>query len=471
MRTSVVVVAYGQRAVTAAFLDRWAQVAPADAELVLVDNASPDDTLELLDAWRDRATVLALPENRNFSGGCNAGAAAARGDALLFVNNDTLLEPGLVEALTDEVLVAGAAIAGPRLHHRDGTLQHAGIAMSAAAKDAVLPLHLFHRAPGDLGAARLVLELDCVTGACLAIPRARFTALGGFDEAYVNGLEDVDLCLRARMAGGRVVYRGDLAMLHDEGRTRGVVRGADENVRLFCATWGPLLAPDDELVARVWDAALTIPRGVAQAAVREPATVAVRGDAMGIGPWSAQTRAALAALEARGERPALTGGTPVVLVPRLAEGEWGLVARALGRVAGEDTPVVDAAEVAVPGEVLAAMGAAEPVRRVGGGGTLAVLPAHDLDRCVALMDAAGPGATLLPTAAPDALHALAEARGVRLTAPCSSLARLAAHVALHDAVLADDPLDPFDHVGAIARALGVPSAPGALKRPVALPTT
>src|SRR5688500_16456773 len=98
---SIVVVAYGNRAVTdrclATIDEVYADRLGRDVELVLVDNASPDDTLELYERWRDRATVLALPENRNFSGGYNAGAAAATGDVLVLLNNDTELVPDALD--------------------------------------------------------------------------------------------------------------------------------------------------------------------------------------------------------------------------------------------------------------------------------------------------------------------------------------------------------------------------------------
>ena len=112
------------------------------------------------------------------------------------------------------------AIAGPRLLFPDGTIQHAGVGFLRNALG-VMPQHVFHHQDGMLPAARGTYELDCVTGACLVIRRDVFEQLGGFDEGYRNGLEDVDLCLRARMAGHRVVYRGDIAFVHAEGASRG----------------------------------------------------------------------------------------------------------------------------------------------------------------------------------------------------------------------------------------------------------
>src|SRR5256885_709735 len=80
---------------------------------------------------------------------------------------------------------------------------------------------LFHHQAGDLPYTACPLELDVVTAALMALPRAVYDELGGFDEAFLNGWEDTDLCLRARVAGHRVVYRGDLVAVHHEGASRG----------------------------------------------------------------------------------------------------------------------------------------------------------------------------------------------------------------------------------------------------------
>ena len=97
VKASVVVVTYGQRAVTERGLDALAGALGEQLgrswELVLVDNASPDDTPALLRQWSDRAEVLLLQHNLDFAGGCNAGAARARGDVLVFLNNDTEVVP------------------------------------------------------------------------------------------------------------------------------------------------------------------------------------------------------------------------------------------------------------------------------------------------------------------------------------------------------------------------------------------
>lgn len=416
-RASVVIVCFGKREVTERCLDSLDRcLGPAlgrEIELVLVDNASPDDTLELLARWQDRATVLALPENRNFAGGCNAGASAAQGDAVIFLNNDTVMEPGVLEALAETVHEPGVAAAGARLLYADGTVQHAGVAMVQAGTVAS-PFHVFHHHDGELEATRGTYEMDCVTGACLAVRRDVFAELGGFDEAYRNGYEDVDFCLRLRCAGHRIVYRGDLAFLHDEGATRA---GLDDtpNQRLFFGRWAEMLVPDTELAAAAWGATVS-----ARTILRDTpgAPLLVAGPVTGWGPAADELRALLVGFERAGI-PVVAADHPVSVVrPGLAADTAAACGRALRRQPPEQALVLSVIDgtagvaTAAPGSVLRAphqdavagghralvaspegdgwippaiLGAGEP--GVGGAGIVVSLPAHDLPATVTLLDA------------------------------------------------------------------------------------
>ncbi|MBJ7330695.1 MAG: glycosyltransferase family 2 protein [Solirubrobacteraceae bacterium] len=288
-------------------------------ELVLVDNASPDDTLELLNAWADRAQVIALPENRNFAGGCNAGGRAARGDAVIFLNNDTVVEPGVMEGLAHTVLEPGVAAAGPRLLYADGTIQHAGVVAIRRPTGAVFPYHAHHYHDGTIPAACATHEVDMVTGACLAIRRSVFLELDGMDEAYVNGYEDIDLCLRVRLAGHAIVYRGDLAFLHDEGATRGQNLNDLANQKRFSEYWSPLLDPDEELAGRTWGSTVD---GTTPVRDRPETTLAMVGQPRGLGSASDEIRAFVLATALAG-KPAVALELPISATPPVIEGDLG----------------------------------------------------------------------------------------------------------------------------------------------------
>ena len=161
--------------------------------------------------------LVRLDGAASFARAANAGLAIAEAvgaDAVVVHHDVELIEPGWLDAL----LATGAAIAGARLLFPDGTLQHCGHLYSQL-HSRFEPRFLF--GPGDLPAS---LEAAvCPVGAALMLIRNEaLAALGGFDEAYELGAEDIDLCLRAFAAGGSCVYAPDAVALHHHVAWRGV---------------------------------------------------------------------------------------------------------------------------------------------------------------------------------------------------------------------------------------------------------
>jgi GT2 family glycosyltransferase len=449
-QNSIVLVCYGQQAVTERCLRSLsAALGPALGaawEIVVVDNRSPDDTLSMLDAWSDRVTVVALPENRNFSGGCNAGAAAASGDVLVFLNNDTVVPAGALDALVDQAREPGVGAVGARLLYPDGTIQHGGVWMVREVSG-VVPYHLFHHEPGDLPQAAVVTDLDCVTGACLVTSAQLFAAVGGFDEVYVNGWEDVDLCLRIRTAGQRIVYRGDVVIVHDEGATRGRQQGWSSNAETFYGRWGSMLDDDLPAFREIWGATY----GPPEAGPADPADIVVDGVVSGLGPAAAHTRAVVAALEVIGRAPAAVDPNFVTICPRLTLAEWAPLQRAAGRTADKRLPHLDPLPLATPVQP-------DPIGN-GGGGVLLLLPAHDLDRAAQLIACAraveGPlhiSPTVRTGLVEELVNDLAPEAG--LLAPTTSELMLAAYARNADVVIAADPSDVWDRQALICAGAG-----------------
>jgi GT2 family glycosyltransferase len=208
----------------------------ATFEVILVDNASTDGTSDLLAKLGGDVQVIRNTENLGFAAACNQGARAARGRHLVFLNNDTVplrgwLGPLLAELDADpEVAVVGA-----KLLFADDTIQHAGVLFS---RELPMPYHVFYRAPAATPAVNHRRELQCVTGACMALRRTVFDALGGFDEGYRNGFEDVDFCLRVRARGGRVVYQPASTLYHLESQTPGRKANDHVNAARLMERWG-----------------------------------------------------------------------------------------------------------------------------------------------------------------------------------------------------------------------------------------
>ena len=195
--------------------------AGAPFETVVVDDATTDP-VALAAFARHPVQRLPLGEAFNFSRACNAGARRARGRLVLFLNNDTeVLEPGWLARLALWLDDPGVGAVGPVLLYPDRTVQHAGVVLGARGTAD----HVMRRFPaevdgyaGSLAASR---EVSAVTGACLLMRRDEFRELGGFSADYARHYQDVDLCLRLRDRGRRIVCASRPRLIHHESLTRG----------------------------------------------------------------------------------------------------------------------------------------------------------------------------------------------------------------------------------------------------------
>lgn len=193
------------------------------AEILLIDNGSQQlRTRRLLHrlGQRRRYRVLHDASAFNFSRLCNAGARAATGDYLLFLNNDTeALMPDFLDRLLRVAATPGVGVVGATLLYPDGTIQHAGLHPLADGRWAHSWKGMTLAAAGTpTGEVRAV---QAVTGACLLVRRDLFVELGGFDERLPVAYNDVDLCCRVRARGLTVAVTPHARLLHYEGLSRG----------------------------------------------------------------------------------------------------------------------------------------------------------------------------------------------------------------------------------------------------------
>lgn len=243
---SIIIPVYGLSQVTRRCLETLLAAPPSScrAEIIVVDDASPDDTAAVLRGLGDAIRVVSHEVNRGFARSCNDGAAAATGEYLAFLNNDTLPHARWLDALVTHALANPAAgVVGSKLLYPDGTIQHAGMVFDADLK----PQHLYLGFPADHPAVSRPRRFATVTGASLLIGRATFEGLGGFDEGYVNGYEDVDLCLRVRELGFEVHYCPGSVAVHLESVSEGRTAKDRANRERFEARWSHKLTPDDVL--------------------------------------------------------------------------------------------------------------------------------------------------------------------------------------------------------------------------------
>lgn len=245
-RASIVIPVYNQLAYTAACLHSLAvEAGELPFEVIVVDDCSSDATAEFL-ASCSGIKALRNAENSGFIASCNAGAASASGDYLVFLNNDTTVTPGWLDALLQTFEdFCNVGIAGARLVYPDGTLQESG---GIIFNDASGWNYGRNQSP-DAPQYNFAAEADYVSGACLAIPRTLFEALDGFDRHYAPAYyEDTDLCFRVRAHGLRVFCQPACTIIHHEGvsagtdESSGTKRYQAVNREKFLARWAEALA-------------------------------------------------------------------------------------------------------------------------------------------------------------------------------------------------------------------------------------
>lgn len=223
-------------------------------EVVVVDNGSTDGSLDLLDALETPfdVHVIANPDNAAFSEANNQAVAAARGDLLLFLNNDVEpFEPLWLREMVACIAAEEAGAVGATLLYTEAAasaypVQHRGIrftmadglvrGVNAGEGESVLGPHLGQ-----------TCAYPAVTAACLLMERSTFDQVGGFPEGYRYGTEDIDLGLRLTEAGRRVVCCGRAMVLHAESATQDVEgrefkrSNRTLNRQIFLERWGPRL--------------------------------------------------------------------------------------------------------------------------------------------------------------------------------------------------------------------------------------
>jgi GT2 family glycosyltransferase len=246
---SIVIPAYGQHRFTHGCIRGIVRhTTPANYEIVVVDDASPEPVATAL-AHVSGIRVIRNEANLGFLGSCNRGAALARGRVLVLLNNDTLVTDGWLPALVGTLREPDVGLVGARLVFPDGSLQEAGgiVWRDGSASN--------YGRNDDAGKPEYnyVRDADYCSGACLAVRRDDFLALGGFDAHFAPAYyEDTDLAMRMRAAGKRVVYQPAATVVHFEGATSGRDEGAGvkrhqaDNRRRFHDRWRDALASHRE---------------------------------------------------------------------------------------------------------------------------------------------------------------------------------------------------------------------------------
>ncbi len=221
-RVSIVIPTYNGYGITARCLAAIQRNTTGSFEVVVIDDASGDGTSDRLGAVAG-LRVVRNAKNVGFTESVIAGADAARGDLLLFLNNDTEVQPGWLEALTT-VMEADPTVgaAGSKLLFPNGRLQEAGSIIWNDGTGA----NLGYGADPELPQYNYLRDVDYCSAAALMVRRSAYDEVGGFDRTFAPGYyEDTDLCFAIRARGHRVVYVPRSVVVHDHGASFGSEEG------------------------------------------------------------------------------------------------------------------------------------------------------------------------------------------------------------------------------------------------------
>ncbi|MFZ2038571.1 MAG: glycosyltransferase family 2 protein [Minisyncoccia bacterium] len=242
MKASLIIPIYNKKEYTQKCLESIFSVgAKSDFEIIVVDNASTDGSGEYLKSLDGRVNVINNESNLGFAKACNQGAGVAKGEYLLFLNNDTVVTPNWLEVLVNELdNNKEVAIVGSKLLYPDNTVQHAGIVFD----EKKWPHHIYKKESKDAQYVNKKRQFQAVTGACLMIRNDIFKKVSGFDEVYLNGLEDLDLCLKVGEQGLGILYCPESIVYHHESITEGRSNYDEKNVKVFSSRWSNKIKTD-----------------------------------------------------------------------------------------------------------------------------------------------------------------------------------------------------------------------------------
>lgn len=195
-------------------------------DIIIIDNGSGEPgTHAYFMELQSNPLVRVLPFDQpfNYAAINNHAAAFAKGDVLGLINNDIkVIHPDWLREMVSQAVRPGVGMVGAKLYYGDGRIQHAGVVTGILG----VANHVFKFAdrhdPGYFGRLKLVQEYSCVTGACMVMRKSVFDQVGGLDaENLAISFNDIDLCLRIREAGYRVLWTPFAELFHLESMTRG----------------------------------------------------------------------------------------------------------------------------------------------------------------------------------------------------------------------------------------------------------
>ena len=225
-------------------------------EYIIIENNSEEEkTFEYyqkVEAENSKVHVVYWKDEFNYSAINNFGVKYAKGDYLLFLNNDTeIINDNCLEELVGYCMHEGVGAVGARLYYSDNTIQHAGVIVGFGGIAGHAFLGLDRSANGYFSRIICAQDLSAVTAACMMVKKEVFEEIGGFDTDLKVAFNDVDLCMKIRTAGYRIVYNPYAELYHYESKSRGLedtpekVERFNGEIATFAQKWPEILKHGD----------------------------------------------------------------------------------------------------------------------------------------------------------------------------------------------------------------------------------
>ncbi|MGI1690924.1 glycosyltransferase [Thermoanaerobacter uzonensis] len=225
-------------------------------EIIIIENGSTEQSIfeyynEITKNY-DFIRILVWNDIFNYSAINNFGARHAKGEILLFLNNDTeVINSDWLERMIEHVQRKDVGVVGAKLYYPGDTIQHAGVIIGIGGFAGHSHKHYPSTSPGYFGRLKVVQNLSAVTGACLMVRKNVFEEVRGFDEEYPVALSDIDFCLKVRNKGYLVIWTPFAELYHYESKTRGYedtpekVERFKKELEIFTKKWKDVLQKGD----------------------------------------------------------------------------------------------------------------------------------------------------------------------------------------------------------------------------------
>lgn len=243
---SIVIPIYGQKFLTQQCLDSILSAKnKLEYEVICMDNGSEPEIGELLEKYKSNKEIKYIrnDENYNFSVGCNVGFCHSVGDIVVFLNNDTTVTDYWLDELVSPLGNKENVAVQPKLLYPDLTIQNIGVVF---ADKQTLGYPIYAGFESDIEPAKVSRPYQAVTAACLGVRREDFIKVRGFDPVFINGQEDIDLCLKLTVGTNyNCWFQATSTVIHHESKTPGRGKYIPINRLNFVKKWKGKISPDD----------------------------------------------------------------------------------------------------------------------------------------------------------------------------------------------------------------------------------